>query len=801
MVAQKFFPSPRSSQPAILLRTGYPTHSFPSRPATSKLSPSRNQFRKINRKILPFRLLPGSTSEYYAPYSSALDTNILRSPYPLPPPLPRLSTPQQEYVQDSSVRDAHAQIDLDQLRSMAMLSSSVNNTPMAGSSKALDQISARLTNPSAFGFPIYSTSGFDVLSIMARVATRPNPTLKLGPVDLSCSFLIVDVRRYDSPIVYASPGFISLTGYAEREVIGRNCRFLQAPNGNVVMGEERHSTSHSSVAQMKKAAVANKECQTCLINYKKDGTTFMNLVSIIPLPGGIHNTPEEADQVAYHIGFQIDLSVQPDAILRKLQDGSYVTDNGNQNIFQPSMGALNQPVRDRRLGSMTSSSVIPVSKSLRILLANDKFIKSIPFTMPSNSPSQSMGKYIPSDDDQLFSFVLLGGAPDFIHVLSLRGSFLYVAPSVKRVLGYAAEDLVGKMISDYCHPADLIPLMRELKESSSVPSTEGGPPAVPRKVDLLYRIKSKAGVFVWVESRGRLHVESGKGRKAIILSARVRPMPKLTWGSVSQMGGLAVAPPTVNGDSTASGSSREFWGTVSPDGTFLSVGVTVRELLGWSVAEVIGQPLEGFVVSSADQRRPEYNTYKMVSESLVAASRAETPGATQLAFEMRKKDGSKIQVLMVLYHSFLPRSTPSFPDPLICQVKMANNSVYAPILRPSEEQVFQELDISRNTSWQYELQQLKYANQRLLEEVQSLEALQSGRQTSRPTHTAPGNGVVSGYPRSPNKSFVPDRRLPLPILSAASGHLSTQLPLPQQFNPSLTNLANRHPGSGPSGAS
>jgi PAS domain S-box-containing protein len=686
---------------------------------------------------------------------------------------------------------------------MAMLSNNIVSTPGAGSSKSLDQISARLASPSAFGFPIYSTSGFDVLSIMARVATRPNPTLKLGPVDLSCSFLIVDVRRYDAPIVYVSPGFIALTGYAEHETLGRNCRFLQAPNGNVVKGEERRCTSHPSVAQMKKATVAEKECQTCLINYKKDGTPFMNLVSIIPLPGGVHNTTEEADQIAYHIGFQIDLSVQPDAILRKLEDGSYVSDNASQNVF-PSMGALAPPVRDRRLVSMTSSSVVAVSKPLRILLANDKFVKSVPFTpMPPSVPSQSPIRSIPHDDDQLLSFTLLGGASDFIHVLSLRGLFLYVAPSVKRVLGYAAEDLVGKAISDYCHPADLVPLMRELKESSSIPTAEGGPPAAPRKVDLLYRIKSKNGVFVWVESRGRLHVESGKGRKAIILSGRVRPMPKLTWGSISQTGGLAVAAPTMNGDKTVPGTPREFWGTVTPDGTFLFAGEGVKELLGWSVAEVVGQNLDDFVVSSTDQRLPEYNTYRMVSESLTAASLAETPGPTQLAFEMRKKDGSKIRVLMVLYHTVFPRSTPSLADPLIYQVKMANHSVYASVVGRSEEQIFQEMVTSRNTSWQYELQQLRYANQRISDEIQSLEALQPNRQAPRPTNTTSGNGVISvgalGYPRPSNQNLMTDRRVPLPVLSPTPGNLTTRAPLLPSFNSSIANLPARHPGSGPGG--
>ena len=611
---------------------------------------------------------------------------------------------------------------------MAMLSSNVGNSLTARSYKALDQISARLPNPSAFSFTSYSTSGFDILSIMARVATRPNPTIKLDPTDLPRSFLIVDVRRFDSPIVYASPGFITLTGYSEHEILGRNCRFLQAPDGNVVKGGERRFTSHSSVTEMKKAAVANKECQTCLINYKKDGTAFMNLVSIIPLPGGVHNTPLEADHIAYHIGFQIDLSVQPDAILCKLKEGTYVTDNANQHIFQHSMDALTQSTRDRRLGSMTSPSAIPVSKSLRTLLANEKFVKSVPFTpMSSDNSPQPAVRSIPMDDDQLLSLTLLGGSPDFVHVLSLRGLFLYVAPSVKRFLGYTAEDLTGKMILDYCHPADFVPLTRELKKSS-IPSPDSGSLATPKKVDLLYRMKSKDGTFVWVESRGRPHVESGKGRKVIILSGRVRPMPKLAWGSLSQTGGLAVPAPSVNGDPAASTSSREFWGIVNPDGTFLFVGTSVRDLLGWSVAEVIGQPLEDFVVSSADKRQSEYNTYRMVSESLAAASKEGTLGPTQLAFEMRKKDGSKIWVLMVLYHTAIPTLTPTLPDPLICQVKMANDSMHVQVARRQNEQVFQEMDVSRGSCWRYELQQLVYENQRLLKEVRRLEALQPNRQ-------------------------------------------------------------------------
>lgn len=60
---------------------------------------------------------------------------------------------------------------------------------------------------------LYSSSGFDMLGVLARVVARPNPQINVGPVDTSCSFLVVDARRYDMPIVFASDTFSKLTGY------------------------------------------------------------------------------------------------------------------------------------------------------------------------------------------------------------------------------------------------------------------------------------------------------------------------------------------------------------------------------------------------------------------------------------------------------------------------------------------------------------------------------------------------------------------------------------------------------------
>ena len=41
---------------------------------------------------------------------------------------------------------------------------------------------------------------------------------------------ISDNLQPDNPIVYTNKGFEKLTGYATKDVLGRNCRFLQGPD-------------------------------------------------------------------------------------------------------------------------------------------------------------------------------------------------------------------------------------------------------------------------------------------------------------------------------------------------------------------------------------------------------------------------------------------------------------------------------------------------------------------------------------------------------------------------------------------
>ncbi|KAG8677937.1 blue light receptor, partial [Ceratobasidium sp. 395] len=191
-------------------------------------------------------------------------------------------------------------------------------TPQQSSAPAPAPMLGPLPTVSGAVMPgLYSTSGFDMLGVLARVASRPNPKIVLGPVDLTCSFTVVDVKRYDHPIVYSSPTFHRLTGYEQSEIMGRNCRFLQAPNGRVERGSTRTYTDNAAVAHFKKSLAADKECQASLINYRKNGAPFINLVSIIPIKW-------DSDEIRYHVGFQVDLVDQPHAILQTMRDGSYI---------------------------------------------------------------------------------------------------------------------------------------------------------------------------------------------------------------------------------------------------------------------------------------------------------------------------------------------------------------------------------------------------------------------------------------------------------------------------------------------
>ena len=79
--------------------------------------------------------------------------------------------------------------------------------------------------------------------------------------------------------------------------------------------------------------------------------------------------------------------------------------------------------------------------------------------------------------------------------------------------------------------------------------------------------------------------------------------------------------------------------------------------------------------------------------------------------EMVGNDGQRRPVEIVLYRSCERSSAPS----IIIQVKAWGSTTTQDIPHSHDRDVFEELDTSRESSWQCEIQQLKFANQRLYE--------------------------------------------------------------------------------------
>lgn len=92
------------------------------------------------------------------------------------------------------------------------------------------------------------------------------------------SFVITDPSLQDNPIVYASDGFLELTGYSREQVLGRNCRFLQ--------GE---GTDQGKVAEIRKALLNGDDCSVVFLNYCADGTPFWNKLFIAALRDAHNN--------------------------------------------------------------------------------------------------------------------------------------------------------------------------------------------------------------------------------------------------------------------------------------------------------------------------------------------------------------------------------------------------------------------------------------------------------------------------------------------------------------------------------
>ncbi|XVF05613.1 hypothetical protein REPUB_Repub05bG0187900 [Reevesia pubescens] len=147
------------------------------------------------------------------------------------------------------------------------------------------------------------------------------------------TFVVSDATKPDYPILYASAGFFKMTGYTSKEVIGRNCRFLQGAG-----------TDPEDVAKIREALQAGANYCGRLLNYKKDGTPFWNLLTISPIK-------DENGKVLKFIGMLVEVSKH--------------TEGAKEKMMRPN-GLPESLIRyDARQKEMAASSVTELVEAVR----------------------------------------------------------------------------------------------------------------------------------------------------------------------------------------------------------------------------------------------------------------------------------------------------------------------------------------------------------------------------------------------------------------------------------------------------
>lgn len=109
--------------------------------------------------------------------------------------------------------------------------------------------------------------------------------------EATVSIIISDIRRVGQPVMYVNNAFEKLTGYSKEEIIGHNCRSMQGDDTN------RHA-----IEKVRRAIMKHEPIEITLLNYKKSGEAFYNLLNLTPV--------KTNGEVTHYIGFQQDVTQQ-----------------------------------------------------------------------------------------------------------------------------------------------------------------------------------------------------------------------------------------------------------------------------------------------------------------------------------------------------------------------------------------------------------------------------------------------------------------------------------------------------------
>lgn len=183
----------------------------------------------------------------------------------------------------------------------------------------------------------------------------------------SAGIIVTDNRLPDNPIIYNNKAFERITGYTSDEVIGHNCRFLQA-------GERKQEARQA----IREAIGKGMDITIEIRNYKKNGDLFWNELSISPLKNS-------EGEVTHFIGVQNDISLRKNAeeklVFERQQIEKKIKERTeNLRLNEEYLNSIIQTIRE---------SLVVLDPDLNVLTVNESFLRTFKVT-----PSDTVGKQL-----------------------------------------------------------------------------------------------------------------------------------------------------------------------------------------------------------------------------------------------------------------------------------------------------------------------------------------------------------------------------------------------------------------------
>ncbi len=353
------------------------------------------------------------------------------------------------------------------------------------------------------------------LSAAERARLRATATLQNALV-------LTDPHLPDNPIVYANPAFLELSGYPEEQIVGLNCRFLQGPR-----------TDRAEVARLREAIQRQRPVQVTLLNYRRDGTTFWNELTVAPVR-------DDHGELTHFVAVQTDVSALKEieaaaaeraeelqAVVDQAMDGVFLFDPASRQVLKTNqalremlgyseeqaaaltlydiVGHTRQSV-DRNVAALARDGgarlgerqYLRADGSVALVEARGRVVRHgggaafcvVAHDLTGRRRDEAARREAEEDYRALFE-----GAVEGIFQTSPDGRYLQANPALARIYGYETPaqmvgeltDIGGQLYVDAARRGEFQRLMREQGELSCFES----------------RVRRRDGSVVWISESAR----------------------------------------------------------------------------------------------------------------------------------------------------------------------------------------------------------------------------------------------------------------------------------------------------------